>query len=224
VVGLVVAVPVPPPVAVMPINAGMEKNVLAHASGAAEVMSASSLSVTVSGLLALPLAATVIGVVSVCVLPLVAVAKFHPTSLGVVARHPAWVVVNALEVYPVAYVVLVGSCTAVIVTGKSLALMMLTTTSPLSPGSRRSPGAVLDTALMVSLEMVADWASPEELLVNPTTQFVTPYAATPTTTMPSVSETPLLSQESFRPFGFATACRPAPVAPNRIEPKEAFQN
>jgi hypothetical protein len=117
VVGLVVAVPVPPPVEVMPIKAGMEKKVLAHASGADAVMSASSPSVTSSGLLALPLAATVRGVVSVWLLPLVVVAKFQTTSLGVVARQPVCVVVRALEVYPVAYVVLVGSCTAVMVTG-----------------------------------------------------------------------------------------------------------
>ena len=57
---------------------------------------------TASGLLALPLAATVSGVVSVWLLPLVAVAKFHVTSLGVVAKQPACVVVNALDVYPVA--------------------------------------------------------------------------------------------------------------------------
>jgi hypothetical protein len=102
----------------------------------------------------------------------VVVEKFQVTSLGVVDRHPACTVVNALDVYPVAYVVFVGSCTAVMVTGYGLALVMLTTTSPLSPGSRRSPAAGLDAALMVTFEMVADCASPEELLVNPTTQFV----------------------------------------------------
>ena len=105
-------------------------------------------------------------------LPLVAVEKFQVTSLGVVERQPACVVVNALDVYPVAYVVFVGSCTAVMVTGYGLALAMLTTTSPLSPGSSRSPAAGLDIAVMVTFEMVADWASPEELLVRPTTQFV----------------------------------------------------
>jgi hypothetical protein len=63
--GLVVAVPVAPPVAVIPVNGGMEKDVLAHANGADEPITAASLSVTTSGLLALPEAATVRGVVSV---------------------------------------------------------------------------------------------------------------------------------------------------------------
>jgi hypothetical protein len=98
VVGLVVAVPVPPPEAVMPVKAGMEKKVLAQASGAAWLMDAASLSVTVSGLLAFPLAATVSGVVSVCELPLVVVEKLHVTSLGVEARHPVCVVLSALVV------------------------------------------------------------------------------------------------------------------------------
>ena len=68
-----VTVPVPPPVAVMPVNAGMEKYVLAHASGADELMKASSLNVTTSGLSGLPLAATVNGVVREWLLPLVVV-------------------------------------------------------------------------------------------------------------------------------------------------------
>ena len=102
---------------------------------------------------------------------------------------------------------------------------MLTTTSPLSPGSSRSPGAGLDTALMVSLAMVADWASPEELLVNPTTQFVAAYAATPATTMPSVTEMPLVNQENLRPFAFATfVAAPSVVAPCCIRPEQALQN
>ena len=90
----------------MPVNDGMEKNVSAQASGADSPMEASFVSVTVSGLSALPLAPTVSGVVSVWLLPLVAVAKFHATSLGVEAKQPACVVVNAFVVYPVAYVVL----------------------------------------------------------------------------------------------------------------------
>jgi hypothetical protein len=170
--GLVVTVPGPPPVAVMPVSAGMEKYVSAHANGADKLMKASLLSVTTSGLLAWPLAATVNGVVRVWLLPLVAVEKFHVTRLGVVDKQPAWVVVNAFDVYPVAYVVFVGSCTAVMVTGKGLALAMLTTTSPGSPGLSRLPGAGLDVAVIVSLEMVADCASPDELLVRLTTQFV----------------------------------------------------
>ena len=156
----------------MPVNDGMEKNVSAQASGADSPMEASFVSVTVSGLLALPLAATVSGVVSVWLLPLVVVAKFHVTSLGVEATQPACVVVNAFVVYPVAYVVLVGSCMAVMVTGYGFAFAMVTTTSPLPPGESRLPAAGLATALMVTLEMVADWASPDELLDNPTIQFV----------------------------------------------------
>ncbi len=58
------------------------------------------------------------------------------------------------------------------VTGYGLALAMLMTTSPLSPGSSRSPGAGLDVAVIVSLPRVADWAYPDELLASPTTQFV----------------------------------------------------
>jgi len=84
----------------MPVNEGMEKNVFAQASGADSPMAAASVNVTVSGLLALPLAATVRGVVSVWLLPLVVVAKFHATSLGVEATQPACVVVNAFVVYP----------------------------------------------------------------------------------------------------------------------------
>jgi hypothetical protein len=82
----------------MPVNAGMEKNVLAQASGAAWLMDAASLNVTASGLLAFPLAATVRGVVNVCELPLVVVEKVQVTSLGVEARHPACVVLSALVV------------------------------------------------------------------------------------------------------------------------------
>ena len=92
------AVPVPPPVAVMPVSAGMEKKVLAHASGADEPMSASSLSVTTSGLLALPLAATVKRCRQGVTAAARRVEKFHVTSLGVVDKQPVCVVVNALDV------------------------------------------------------------------------------------------------------------------------------
>jgi hypothetical protein len=97
VAGLVVA-DAAPPVAATPVRDGIEKYVLAHAAGAAVVMLASLVNVTVSGLFAWPLAATVIGVVSVWLLPLVAVEKFQMTLLGVAARHPACVVVRALVV------------------------------------------------------------------------------------------------------------------------------
>jgi hypothetical protein len=61
----------------MRVNDGMEKYVLAHARGADSPMEASLASVTVSGLSALPLAATVSAVVSVWLLPLVADAKLQ---------------------------------------------------------------------------------------------------------------------------------------------------
>jgi len=65
-------------------------------------MDASLVKVTARGLFAWPLAPTVKGVVRVWVLPLVAVEKFQMTSLGVVARQLGFVVVKALDVYPVA--------------------------------------------------------------------------------------------------------------------------
>jgi putative effector of murein hydrolase len=64
VAGLVVAVAVPP-VATTPVNDGIEKYVAAHAAGAAVVIDASFVKVTVSE----PLAATVSGVVNVWTLP-----------------------------------------------------------------------------------------------------------------------------------------------------------
>ena len=89
--GLVVEVAAPP-VAVTPVRDGMEKKVLAHAAGEVVAMRASLVRVTTSGLLAAPLAPTVDGVVSVWELPLVAVAKFQVTPLGVVAssRSGSW--------------------------------------------------------------------------------------------------------------------------------------
>ena len=69
-----------------------------HAAGEAAVMEASLVNETARGLFAWPLAPTVRAVVRVCELPLVAVEKFQMTSLGVAARHPAWVVVRALVV------------------------------------------------------------------------------------------------------------------------------
>jgi hypothetical protein len=91
--------------------------VFSQAAGAAVVMLASFVSVTVNGLLGWPLAATVSAVVSVCEVPLVVVEKFQITSLGEVAMHPVCCVVKELVVYPVPYVVLVGRFTAVTVTG-----------------------------------------------------------------------------------------------------------
>lgn len=88
--GLVVAVAVPADAAT-PVNDGMEKNVAWHAEGELVVIDASFVNVTVS----VPLAATVSAVVSVCAEPDAAVEKFQITSLGVAARHPVCVVVNA---------------------------------------------------------------------------------------------------------------------------------
>ena len=61
----------------MPVSDGMEKNVAAHAKGAAAVIDASLVKVTVSE----PLPATVSGVVSVWTLPETPVEKFQITSL-----------------------------------------------------------------------------------------------------------------------------------------------
>jgi hypothetical protein len=97
VAGVVVEVAAPP-VAVTAVKEGKEKYVLAHAAGAVDPMLASLVSVTAKGLLACPLAPTVRGVVSVWELPDVAVEKFQVTWLGVAARHPVCVVVNALDV------------------------------------------------------------------------------------------------------------------------------
>jgi len=96
VAGLVVDVAAPP-VAVMPVSEGMEKNVLAHAAGDVADMRASLVSVTTSGLLAAPLAPTVNGAVRVWELPLVAVAKFQVTPL-VEVLHPVCAVVSAFVV------------------------------------------------------------------------------------------------------------------------------
>ena len=64
VAGLVVEVAAPP-VAVTPVSDGMEKYVLAQAAGEVVAMLASLVKLTTSGLLAVLLAPTVAGVVSV---------------------------------------------------------------------------------------------------------------------------------------------------------------
>ena len=76
---------------------------------------------------------------------------------------------------------------------------------------------------MVSLPMVADCASPDELLASPTTQFVAAYAATPANTIPSVMERPLVSQETLRPCAIDTASRPVYLAPCCFRRPEALQ-
>jgi hypothetical protein len=64
-------------------------------------MLASLVSVTVNGLLLALAAPTVRGVVRVCELPLVPVAKFHSTSL-VVLEQPVWAAERPLLEYPAA--------------------------------------------------------------------------------------------------------------------------
>ena len=76
---------------------------------------------------------------------------------------------------------------------------------------------------MVSLPMVADWASPEELLVNPTTQLVAAYAATPASTIPSATEMPLVSQDNLRPCALDTAASPVRLAPCCIRRDKSLQ-
>jgi hypothetical protein len=97
-----------PPVAVTPVSDGMEKYVFAHAAGAADVMLASLVRVTTSGLLDAPFAPTVRADARVCELPIEEVAKLHRTSL-VVEEHPVWAALSALLEKPPAKVVLVGS-------------------------------------------------------------------------------------------------------------------
>jgi hypothetical protein len=77
-----------PPEAITPARGGIEKYVPAQARGAEGPICAAPLSVTTNGLFSAPLAPTVIGVVKVCELAYVDVAKLHETSLGVSARHP----------------------------------------------------------------------------------------------------------------------------------------
>jgi hypothetical protein len=72
VAGLVVAVAAPP-VALTAVSDGIEKKVFSHATGAAAVMEASLVKVTVKGLFGWPEAATVRALVRVCELPLTAV-------------------------------------------------------------------------------------------------------------------------------------------------------
>lgn len=66
----------------------------------------------------------------------------------------------------------VGTCTAVIVTGKGFGLAMVRTTSPVLPGYNRLVADGDATAVMDRLEIFADCPSPLEPLSRPTTQFV----------------------------------------------------
>jgi hypothetical protein len=75
---------------------------------------------------------------------------------------------------PVAYVVLVGKSTPVIVTGKTFGFVIVRTTSPLAPGYSKFEAAGDATALIVRLFTVAAWPSPEEPAFRPTIQLVAP--------------------------------------------------
>lgn len=70
----------------------MEKYVFSHAAGAAAVIDASLVKVTVRGLFEFPLGPTVTGVVRVCAVPDDDVVKAQITSLGELAMHPVSVV------------------------------------------------------------------------------------------------------------------------------------
>lgn len=158
-----------PPVATMPVSDGIEKYAASQAAGAAVVMEASLVMVTVR----LEAAATMRELVRLWTLPLVPVAKFQMTSL-VDDEQPAIAPVSVAPVYPVANVELVGRSTPVMVTGNTLGLVMVSTTSPLAPGYRRLDADGDDTAATVTLLTVAPNPSAEEPALSPTIQFVTP--------------------------------------------------
>jgi hypothetical protein len=101
------------------------------------------------------------------------VAKLQITSL-VDEEHPAIGPLSDAPVYPVANVELLGKSTPVMVTGNTLGLVIVSTTSPLAPGKRRLDADGDDTAATVTLLTVAPWPSADELALSPTTQFVTP--------------------------------------------------
>ena len=105
-----------PPDAAIPVKDGIEKNAPSQAAGANALIEASLVNVIVKGLLAFPLGPMTTGVVSACAEPDVDVAKFQLTSL-VVAAQPEMAPESPEDVYPAAYVVLVGRSTPVSVTG-----------------------------------------------------------------------------------------------------------
>jgi hypothetical protein len=119
------------------------------------------------------LAPTIKAVVSVCEVPLVAVAYRHAT-VPCAAVQLALVVVSDELVYPVAYVVLVGRLTAVMVTGAVPALEIVTTASPNAPGYTRFAGVGIAVAVIVRLATLAAWLSPLDPALTPTVQLVAP--------------------------------------------------
>ena len=105
-----------PPIAAMPVSDGIEKNVFSQAAGAADVIEASLVSVTVKGLLALPLGPLVTALVSVGAVPDVAVEKFQMTLL-VDEEPPVCAGPRFALVKPLAKTVWAGKFTPVTVTG-----------------------------------------------------------------------------------------------------------
>jgi hypothetical protein len=87
-----------PPVAVTLVREGNEKKLPAQAAGALDAMVTSFVRLT----LRLLFAPTVSGEVRVCAVPLVAVATFQVTALGVAAEHPATGEESPESPYPVA--------------------------------------------------------------------------------------------------------------------------
>jgi hypothetical protein len=183
VVGLVVAVAPAVAEAVTPVRDGIEKNVFSQAAGLAVVMLASFVNVTVR----VPLAPTISGVVRVCELPVVPVAKFQSTN-EVVFEQPVWAVDSALVVKPDAYVVFVGRLRAVMVTGTVLVLVIVATTSPVLPGKSKLVAAGMATAVIEMFAMVPDWASPLDPLLRLTVQFVAANATAAVSTVPATTE------------------------------------
>lgn len=182
-VGLVVAVAPAVAEAVTPVSDGIEKNVFSQAAGLAVVMLASLVNVTVR----VEFAPTISGVVRVCELPLVPVAKFHSTN-EVVFEQPVCAVDSALVVKPDAYVRFIGRLRAVMVTGTELVLLMLATTSPVPPGNSRFDAAGMAIAVMEMFATVPDWASPLEPLLRLTVQLVAANATAAVSTVPATTE------------------------------------
>jgi hypothetical protein len=85
-------------VAVTPVRDGNEKKLSARAAGVLDAMVTSSVRLT----LRLLFAPTVSGEVRVCAVPLVAVAKFQVTALGMAVEHPATGEESPESPYPVA--------------------------------------------------------------------------------------------------------------------------
>lgn len=88
-----------------------------------------------------------------------------------------------------------GRSTADRVTGNEFGLVIVATTSPDPPGYSWFDADGVATAVMVRLVTVADWPSPEDPALSPTTQLVTPYAAPPTMAIPASVDTTLMATD-----------------------------